>query len=133
MGEKAVPGLIDALKQKKNETKKNSIIHILRSMGPEAKTAIPELIPFVSDANVMTRVYATTALARIGIGEASIVPELVKALQDENKTVRSAAAEGLRDIGKLAKEALPALKEKLNDPEESVKEAAQEAIEKIQN
>lgn len=89
---------------------------VLGAIGPEARVAVPELIPLVQRGTASVRRNAAAALGRIGPG---IGPEalevLIRALKDPVQPVREQAAIALGRLGDFAEPAVPALEEVLQD------------------
>lgn len=107
----AVPLLITALKDPESVVRRNAD-GALRSLGPMAKDAIPDLINTFRDAWFEDKPDAAITLGKIG---PDAVPALIDALRDENWTVRRGAAIALGEIGPEAKEAVPTLIGALKD------------------
>lgn len=100
----------------------------LGEIGPEAKEAIPVLIPLLEDGEFMIRRAVAEALAAIG-PETRELPALIRALQDEDYWVRTFVAEALETMGADAKEAVPVLIQALGDAKwGSEREAETEAL-----
>src|SRR5262245_19977436 len=79
----------------------------LSRLGPEARDAVPELIPLLKGQTPLTRQNAALALAAIGAGASAAVPALTEALKDSEWAVRRQAAIALGALGPAAKPALP--------------------------
>jgi len=99
---KAIPALIEALKDKDAEMRKAAAEALGLIGSPEA---VPALIEALQDKDAEVREDAAEALGKIGSPEA--VPALIKALKDKDVWVRKAAAKALGNIG--SPEAIPAL------------------------
>jgi HEAT repeat protein len=76
----------------------------LAEMGASAKSAIPELIPLLQDADALTRRLAAYALGQIGPAAKSAVPELKKSYRDSDSTVMSTAMNAVQAIDPKAAE-----------------------------
>jgi HEAT repeat protein len=103
----------------------------LRSIGPKAVNAVPELIQALNDPAAYVRAPAADALGSIGPAAKAAVPALgerLLATAEQTYVLRSAAA-ALGNIGPDAAGALPALQRALTMYR--VKYTAQEAILKI--
>jgi len=103
----------------------------IRTIGLDARGAIPALIERLEDEQWHVHRAAANALSSMGPEANPAVPSLTKALTDEEWQVRKAAAQALGAIGPDAAKAIPALKEALDDFEEQVCNAAVEALKKI--
>ncbi len=103
----------------------------LRSMGPKAARAIPQLVEALNDPVDYVRVVAAEALGAMGASaSAAVAPLATKLLTQDQVFVLSAVASSLGDIGPAAKDALPALNEVL--AKRRVGSAAEEAILRIE-
>jgi HEAT repeat protein len=69
-----------------------------RTIGPEAKEAVPALIAALKDQDAGVRWEAATALGEIGLEAKEAVPALIAALKDQNELVRWYAARALKTI-----------------------------------
>jgi len=108
--------------------------HVHRAAANALSSMGPEANPAVkalTDEEWQVRKPAAEALAAIGPASEPAIPTLIKALDDEEWQVRKAAAQALGAIGPDAAKAIPALKEALDDFEEQVCNAAVEALKKI--
>ena len=121
---KAIPALIEALKDKDAEMRKAAAEALGLIGSPEA---VPALIEALQDKDAEVREDAAEALGKIGSPEA--VPALIEALKDKDVWVRKAAARALGEIGST--EAVPALIEALRDEKWFVRETAAEALGEI--
>ena len=100
----------------------------LGSIGAEAKTALPQLVPLLQDSDANVRSSAAFALGRIG-AEAKIgVPQLVRLLKDSDANVRTNAAYALASIGAEAKTGVPQLVRLLKDSDANVRSNAAFAL-----
>lgn len=101
---------------------------LLRSIGPEAKAAVPALIAALKDGQVQRRVDTALTLWQID-GHPAAVPVLVAALQDGRSPgyARVAAAKGLWAIREHAA-VVPCLLEVLEDKNGLIRHAAAEAL-----
>ncbi|HEY1659929.1 MAG TPA: DUF2961 domain-containing protein [Candidatus Sulfotelmatobacter sp.] len=103
----------------------------LRSMGPKAARAIPQLVETLNDPVDYVRVVAAEALGAMGASAgAAVSPLATKLLTNDQVFVLSAVASALGDIGPTAKDALPGLNEVL--ARRRVGSAAEEAILRIE-
>lgn len=91
---------------------RNRIVHALSYSG---STAVPQLIPILSDPSGDARQVAVRALAFIGAEAAPAVLELTKLLQDPDGEVRSAALTALTQMGPNKRQAIPDVIKTLQD------------------
>ncbi len=87
----------------------------LRSVGQEAKAAVPALIVALNDESRIVREFAAAALGNIGPEAKAAVPALIDAFSDESYSPRTSAAAALGSIGPDAEAAVPALTQALTD------------------
>jgi HEAT repeat protein len=130
MGEKAVPALIDTLKNAKGEARINAV-HVLRLMGEKSKAAVPTLMDVLQDKDDDIRAQALWALSAIGPEARAAVPMLIAALSDKSRDVRYYAGSALGGVGPDAKAAVPALLIALKDKEWLVRGRAAYALGRI--
>ncbi len=100
---------------------------VLGDIGPDAKAAIPKLVPLLDDHNdrhVLAGEYLSGAAAGAlgGIGKASI-PVLVEALKSDDWRTRCSTMWAFRLIGTDAGKAVPTLVSLLRDPHPCVRYA----------
>ena len=110
----------------------------LGQIGPEAKSAVPDLIEVLKDDDGHVRESATVALGKIGPEAKAAVPYLIEVLKNKDKsdfrrlsalaTFHESAAGAL---GKIGIEAVPALIEALKDKDKSVRIEAAWALSQI--
>ena len=117
---RAIPILLDALKQKANKELRGQAAVAIYNIGPEAEAAVEPLIQALADDDRDLRMKAATALGGIGHKAEAAVPPLVKLLanaQEENKA-RVEAAKALALIGPVpaAVQAVPTLVQVLVNP-----------------
>ncbi|HEY7331176.1 MAG TPA: HEAT repeat domain-containing protein [Gemmataceae bacterium] len=124
---RALPGLIDLLKDPEVERRKLAIFALAQT-GTAAQAALEPLIAALSDRDDEVRAEAAHVLEQIGSEAAEAVPALIANLQVPQTRVRYTAAEALRAIGAAAKEARRPLLECLFDPDEHVRYAAALAL-----
>ena len=96
LGEKVVPGATAGLKEPK--ARYWSLL-ILGSVGPAAKSAVPDVAALLADEQPEVRMQAAMTLGQIGPAATPAVSELVKALDDKEAAVRIGAAFALGKIG----------------------------------
>jgi len=80
---------------------------VLKTLGKEARAAIPALIDALKTQSVDVRREAALALGSVTKGTEDGVLALIGALSDEDIEVRSNAADALAEIGTKAKQAVP--------------------------
>jgi hypothetical protein len=104
--DKAVPRLVEALKDKERKVRKRAA-ESLGDLGPAAGPAVAPLIRAAKDSDPTVRWAALDALGQIGPAAEPAVPALVAALDDA--ATRAAAIDALGQIGATARAAAPAL------------------------
>jgi hypothetical protein len=92
--ERAIPGLLQALKDQKYFVR-SSAAKALGAIGSES--AIPGLLQALEDQEYFVRSSAVEALG--AIGSESAIPGLLQALEDQHSTVRKSVVEALGTIG----------------------------------
>lgn len=102
-------------------------------LGPKADTAIPDLVPLLTNQSASLRAVAARALGAIGTNAGWTTPLLTKALKDPNVEVRVCARMGLQGIGPAARDALPELRRLLNETNNDMRMGAMEAFLAITN
>jgi HEAT repeat protein len=135
-----VPTLTKALSDPEKWVRMNAAM-ALHNIGPDAKSAVPELIAGIGRKENNRAVGSFTwtireemmiALGSIGPDAKDAVPLLKSALQEELDNTRRTAARALGRIGPPAKDALKELMEAATDDEsEGVRENAREAVKLI--
>jgi HEAT repeat protein len=113
LDEKAVPFLLEALKEPKSRYWATVAI---AEIGPEAAAAVEPLSSLVAEGELDERMQAALALAAIGEPAASAAPMLVQALESNEDLLRFAAAFALGKI--KAESADKALEQAALDPDE---------------
>jgi len=103
MGEPAVPHLVEALKEPKAF---HLAVHALGEIGPQAKAALPTLVPLLSE-RAYTADLVAHAIAEIGVPDDAIAP-LVALLEKQKKAGISYSQMGSKEALRHAK-AVPAL------------------------
>jgi HEAT repeat protein len=92
IGPDAIPALLEAVKDRDNDY----AFLALGSMGPEAKSAVPELVKLLSDPSSQVRQRSARVLGMIGRPAKEAAPALRKAHEeDRNANVRLAAGQAL--------------------------------------
>jgi HEAT repeat protein len=123
IGEKAVPQLIQALRDDNKQVRGEAMLTLHRI----GEKAIPYLIQVLKDPEENVHVRYGVSIVLADIGEKA-VPQLIQALRNEQRFVRAASAHALGQIG--MQEAFYPLQEALQ--RETIKEV-KEAIEKALN
>ena len=127
-GREAVPGLIEALK---NERAQYWACLVLQHIGPDAKDALPALLPLFKDDLPQVRMQAVMAMAEIGTKNAEHVGAVLPLLNDRENAVRYAAAYALMTIGPPAKAASDTLKVHLDDEDSFLATASAWALARV--
>jgi HEAT repeat protein len=147
---KAIPALIDAVRNDSNGGVRENAARALGAMGPAAREAVPALVDNLryGDRGYSVATGASIALAQIG---RPAVPALIAALKcdhlepatpisptgyqgpvyPETENVRVFAVYTLSSIDPPPQDAIPALTESLRDPSPRVREAAARALKSI--
>ena len=127
-GAKAVPALVDALKDRYEPVRRNAI-YALGAIGEPAVKPLIDALDSEEEAFDMEPILhicdAAHGLAAIG---APAVSELITALQDARENVRASAAYALGEMGPVAAEAVDALIGLLADESEEVQRHATSAL-----
>jgi HEAT repeat protein len=92
----SVPSLVKILKEDKDPNMRYYAAESLGHYGPEAQSAVPDLIEALKDESAMVRMGVAYALGEIGSPDAA--PALQAATKDPDKEVRVAAAAALQQI-----------------------------------
>jgi len=111
-GQKAIPALIAALKDKVRLGNK-AIPEALAGIGPGA---VPAIVEAMKSDDPYVRFEAVSAIRALGPKGKDAVAALIGALEDENRAVAINACMALAAVGKEAREAAPALRRRLGDP-----------------
>src|SRR5262245_11002688 len=99
--EYSVPSLVTTLKEDKDPNMRYWAAESLGKFGPEARSAVPDLITALKDENKMVRMGAAYALGSIGSADAATA--LQEAGKDPEKEVRDAAATALKQVQQKGK------------------------------
>ena len=129
----AVPALVEALKDKDDESLREAALMSLIKINPNPKTVIPAFIEALKDTSRFVRYLAASALDRFGSEARAAVPNLIELLSNkkEDVEVRREAARTLGRIGSEAKPAVPALIEALKDADDSIRLYAAFSLDEI--
>lgn len=126
MGDKAVPSLLTALKDK-SPARRLMAANALAGMDPAPADAAAALAETLGDTDVMVRYHTARALGRIGTKARVALPRLQMALKDDAPAVCIAAALASWQIdGKTTR--LPVLRRALTDDKAAVRESACQAL-----
>ncbi|MBW4455549.1 MAG: HEAT repeat domain-containing protein [Nostoc indistinguendum CM1-VF10] len=123
---KAVPALIKALDENKDENFNIITIAVLGDIGASAAPAVPVLNKLLNDRRENIRIVVVYVLGQI-IGKDWVRP-LIEALKDKNNDVRSSATHAL---GMIGKDAVPSLIIALQNRDSKVRAGAADALGKI--
>lgn len=130
VGAKAVPGLVDVLKNGSPKERANAV-NLLAEIGPSAAGAVPELVKALKDKDPEIRLAVVTAFGKIGPGAKVALTGLLQTLTDPEEGVRQATLDTLKKIGPFSKTEAPALGTALKDPNTVVRLYAAKALEKL--
>jgi HEAT repeat protein len=114
IGSFAVRGLVDALKNSREQTR-NRIIYILGEIGPDAKAAVTPLVDLMVVDNTDTLTLTVDSLVRIDPTNRTAISYLVTGLRSPAKDKRLWAAENLARARAEARSAIPVLLEILEE------------------
>lgn len=138
MGAKAIPELIARIRRdpvsEQNEhnwdhfDRKWRALHAIIYLGPEAETAIPELIRCLEDRHWKIQIQVIVALAQIGKQPALVVPALEKMLDSENSEVRKYAVRSICLGFRSSEFAKAALEKALDHRDETVRQMASRGL-----
>lgn len=130
-GSPAAAALGHALKTEKEDGIRDQFVQALVAMGPEAKPALPGLLPLVAEKGLSPYLRARAIGAAIVCDPASaeVSAALIKASGDEELTVRVAAADAMGQLNPLPPDALNTLvKLAKSDPKNGPRVAALRAM-----
>jgi HEAT repeat protein len=131
----AAPALIRIANQNISRTSQMYAFQSLGFIGPStsAKQAVPSLLRWATNADVIVRCGAICLLGAIHAEPDRVVPVLMNALHDTNANVRYYAGMAVahEEFGPAARLAVPALVELLNDPNEIERGLATNALKAI--
>ncbi len=129
-GEAAVPALAKALANPKT---RYWALLALGELGPQAKSAIGDLIPLLKDERAEIRRETLITLSRMGPDAAPAVQAIILALADDpHPTVRDSAALALGRMGPGAAAAADALTKATHDPDEMLKVVSLWALARVE-
>lgn len=114
IGPPAVPFLIEALSDEKDDTRKLAA-RALGRLKPRPVEAVPHLVLCVGDETRDVRNAAINALGYIGVANDDVIYSICEALGEIESTTRSAAASACKRLGPKAAGAVPALIDALKD------------------
>jgi HEAT repeats len=120
----AVPELIRICKEPRYPTSQASAADALGDVGPAAKAAIPLLLRHFTHTNAEVRIFAVSAVHRIGGDPSIVVPAMKRMLKDPEGAVRSSAVAALERV----RSAIPELLEVLHDQDPEVREQVENAL-----
>jgi HEAT repeat protein len=129
-----VPEILRRLARDRSEETRRAAFAALRTLGPEAKEAIPVLLEAAKDPKAPGHSEAFWTLGHVGAGSKEVLDVLVGVLRDRKvgrpgrADGRSAAAWALARLGPAAKPAIPALRAALLDDDAIVRVHATAAL-----
>jgi HEAT repeat protein len=97
----SVASLVKTLKEDKDPNMRYWAAESLGKFGPEARSAVPDLIEALKDESKMVRMGAAYALGEIGSTDATTA--LQEATKDPEQEVRAAATSALKQIQQKGK------------------------------
>ena len=107
------------------------VLAILKKMGNNASSLVPEIILLCADSNSDVAKEAKNTLSAIKIAEQSIVPELIKLLNNKNKNIKLEAIIWLANIGAGASASVEELKKLAKDEDKEISASAILALKQI--
>jgi S1-C subfamily serine protease len=102
----------------------------LAQLGPDARSALPDLLAMLKDSNESVRLAALAAVTAIG-PQAQDVSALSEGLSSPSTAVRERTMQALARLGPDARDAVPALKTALKDREKAIKLQAAQTLEAV--
>ena len=113
-GEKAVPAMIDALKETEDENRPRNAGYGFTNVG---EVAVPALIELTKNPDPKIRMRAVDVLGDLGLRARSATPDLIALLQDTDEDTRAHAAESLGTTSQNTSEATRPLADILSTDE----------------
>jgi HEAT repeat protein len=120
LGTKIMPLAINALKDS-SPARRERAMQVLAKVGPEAATAVPELVKIIQNPDAKHKIEALFVIGAIGPKASAAVPAAVAALSHTDVQVQQTAAFALGKIGPEAKEAVTPLKKLAASSDDLVK------------
>lgn len=128
----AMPTVVAGLAPNYSPQSHKAMIWVIMAIGPEAKEAVPGLLPILDSDSFHMQYWAQRALAAIGPAAKPAVPKLIELLAKGVVSVRRHSAIALGAIGPgIGPEGLQALERALDDPQQPVREDAVIALGKL--
>lgn len=133
LGHGALPSLLFvATNQQPKRFNRFCALDALGEMGTNALSAIPAIIPLLSDPDELLRWQTARTLGRLRLRCDIVVPALVARLESYDPSlVDAAAAEALGEFGAEASCAIPALTNALTNPDPEMRRVARSALQRI--
>ena len=113
-GEKAIPAMIDALKDTENEAPPRNAGYGFTNVG---EVAVPALLELTKNPDPKIRMRAVDVLGDLGLRAKSATPDLIALMQDTDEDTRAHAAESLGTISQNTTEAVRPLADILSTDE----------------
>lgn len=108
------------------------IIFALGKAGPQASTAVPELMRiFKTESDERVRCEVAKTLGKLGKQARSAIPVMIQALRERSEVIQREAAWALGEIAGGDREVVEALNDALHDSDEYVRKLSAEALRKI--
>jgi HEAT repeat protein len=124
-------GILKAFNSVDRDKLPQTLSSLCCSMGPSAKVAIPDLLPFLRDPDGPTRFYVLYDLLAIGPAACVAIPDAIRSLKDSDNGVRLKAMAVLGVCGPAAKDAVPELAVALQSTDQETAQQAALALANI--
>jgi hypothetical protein len=113
------------------ETKKYRALGGIACLGPAARSALPEILPLLTNDSTPIKIRAYCAFAAVAPGPDTVraaVPALMNGLMDPDPMMRHIALDTVNGLHPLPREATLAFFGLLCDPDQSVRNRAQDCL-----
>jgi HEAT repeat protein len=109
--EQTVPIILDRLQNEPDMEERGYLIYALGAIGPQAKAAIPVILPYLNGTNLDLRFNATRSLVEIHEDPAVMIPFITRNLTNSQTVILKETIKALGSFGSGATSAVPALLE----------------------